>query len=212
MKDRIENLFIDFFEENRKKLFWASVIVILSYVIAKIFNDAAGAKTLIGGLATWAMTQLRSTPTTNISTNTDTPETSVANNQKGMTKFIIVFMLLFSIGFSTTIIGCCATNKTATQQLMEQTDDIQMVALGTYADALTVYVEAQKTYLGYQSFLERTRPELNQKILEQFRLARQIRLTWKEAGIVGDTTEFRSLLRSALFMIAAEIDKKGGDS
>lgn len=93
---------------------------------------------------------------------------------------------------------------------MAQTEDLQVIALGTYADALTVYTEAQETYLQYQLFLEENRPDLNEKILDQFRKAREIRLKWKSLGAVGDTTEFRAALRNALLMIAQEIDERGG--
>ena len=115
------------------------------------------------------------------------------------------------LAFLSVMVSGCATSKTATQQLMEQTDDIQTIALGTYADALTVYTQAQDTYLLYQTYLEENRPELNEKILEQFKQAREIRLKWKGLGAVGDTTEFRDLLRNALLMIAQEIDEEGGD-
>ena len=126
-------------------------------------------------------------------------------------RYMIAALVLFwgVVVFSQVLSGC-ATNQTATQQLQQQTDDLSIIAMGTYYDALSAYKDAQDLYIPYKDWMVKAHPDIDSKITGHFQDAWDVLKVWKASGTVtsGDELSFRMSLRNALIAIAEKIDSK----
>jgi hypothetical protein len=52
-------ILLDFFEDNIRRIFWIIIVLLLAFALHHFMEDQASAKTLISGLAGFALTQLR---------------------------------------------------------------------------------------------------------------------------------------------------------
>jgi hypothetical protein len=95
---------------------------------------------------------------------------------------------------------------------MEQTDDPGTIALGTYADAPEAYITARELYLPCQAVVRQSRPELEEKVIGDFRTARVVLKDWKALGAIADMDkqEFREALRKISIEIALLLEQKMG--
>ena len=118
---------------------------------------------------------------------------SSTKNTKGLP-----VMILFCLLAGLVPLQGCAERKSLTQQIMAQTDDIEVIALATYADALQLYVNVQETYIPYQATLRAEHPEIDRKIVDDFSRAWEILKRWKALRSVpgSDVEAFRDCLRA----------------
>lgn len=120
----------------------------------------------------------------------------------------VVYLCLFSCiaGSTTTFLlnGCAGINRSATAQLSTQTDDAGIIALGTYADAQDLYINAQKLYLPYQTILQRNNPDLDIKIIGLFRQANKMLNDWEIIGYasIDDKQKFRDYIRDITMQLS----------
>jgi hypothetical protein len=56
---RRKKILLDFFEDNIRRIFWIIIVLLLAFALHYFMEDKASAKTLISGLAGFALTQLR---------------------------------------------------------------------------------------------------------------------------------------------------------
>ena len=121
----------------------------------------------------------------------------------------ITVVLLFTVLFAVVLVGCPAGNKTITEQMIDQQADPATISLAVYADALQIYVDAQELYLPYQEITRETDPEMDTRVLGEFRKARSVLDRWKLLGDVtsDDKMAFRNAIRAISLELAKEVNK-----
>ena len=119
-------------------------------------------------------------------------------------KKLILFLFCFFM-----LIGCSQGHLSMTEQMMRQTDNPEIVSLATYGDALQVYVEAQELYIPYMQIIREEDPNLDTKIIDNFKVARKILDRWRILGTVseGDELAYRNAIRELSIDIARYIEK-----
>lgn len=140
------------------------------------------------------------------------PAENKLSGQSGKASMSTV-LLLFILGVCAVFMfsGCADMQKaTATQQIMEQTNDPMMVSLAVYHDGLKLYVDAQELYKPYQEFIKETNPEIDTEIIGYFKKARKVLTDWKKFGVLpaGDETTFREALRDVSLTMARYMQAK----
>lgn len=119
----------------------------------------------------------------------------------------IKFSLILSIIML--LIASCA-HKTITEQILSQTNDPKIIMYATYADALTVYKNLQDLYMPYINIMEKSNPDLHNKIIEKFSDANNLLKKWKQYGNLTfeENESFREVIRKLSFDLARVIDEK----
>lgn len=129
----------------------------------------------------------------------------MVKNLKTNVAIILSIVMLF--------IGCAGMNKTATQQISEQTTDPVVISTASYADALDIYNTLAGKYLQYQSYVERTHPELNAEVLHMFMEMNNVLNDWKfyrNLGKQPDSSELKSFeeLRHLIVQVIIELEEE----
>lgn len=132
------------------------------------------------------------------------------NKSKALPKMLWALLLILPMASSTVFIGC-GPNQSATQQLLKQTNDPAIIALGSHYDALQLYVSAQDLYKPYAKYTDVRDPALAEKIRDNFSKAWALLQDWEKLGALpsGDVMEFRGYIRKIL--IDQKIASEGGN-
>lgn len=126
-------------------------------------------------------------------------------------KFFIIPILLLCFG----LISCSAINKSATQQMMDQTQDPIKIAAAVYFDAMGIYAETARSYLRYKLILEKNSPEANEKAKDLLNQMKERLDYWntlygiaKIAAINAASDEFHEMRREVILQLADYLDNK----
>jgi hypothetical protein len=122
----------------------------------------------------------------------------------------VLALALVVAGFATG----CAPNQSATQQMIEQTNDAGKLAKAAYYDVAGIYTETAKTYLRYKPILVEKHPKIDKKVKDLVNEMKKALDDWK---LMTDATEklfaidagsedFHNMRREILFELAAFID------
>ena len=106
---------------------------------------------------------------------------------------VVVLLLMF----------CGCAGKSATQQVMDQTDDKTLILKATYVDAISAIIAVQEAYVPYQKVIEANHPEIGEKILGCFVKVRELRKKWQAFG--GLDLEDREALQDNLREITIQM-------
>ena len=121
-----------------------------------------------------------------------------------------LFCFLFIISLTS-----CAIQKSAAQQMVDQTQDPIKIAAAVYFDVMGVYAETAKTYLRYKSILEKNSPEANKKAQELLNKMKEQLDEWEKlygiakiAAIDSGYDEFHEMRREVFLQLADYLDNK----
>lgn len=120
-------------------------------------------------------------------------------------RLFLACLLLFALICS----GCSSLGgKSATSQIIEQTNDPTIIAKAGYLDALRAYRSAQDSYILVMDTMEATRPEVAAEIQEGFQAAWNYLKAWKASGLISatDKTNFFDILSQLSLQIAMRLE------
>jgi len=131
-------------------------------------------------------------------------------------------LVLGVAGTSTTLVGCkqITSGQTATQQIINETNDPVAIARAAYLDALNNYTKWVEKYVDrYQNYVIMRNVDIHRQIVHLFDKMDNILNTWDAVSQMGITPEkgqqdFADMLESVIdvmLQIDAEIEKQKGE-